>query len=88
MACQLCQNAEEPVSVVYHAGERVRVYECDTCGAPLVVASDHTADPGTDTEQYALGVARGLFGPAVAFREAGHGMPAGHWAAHVDVGAG
>lgn len=81
--CQLC--AAPDTTPVYHHGERVRVYECDTCGDPVVVLAAHTVDPSLDTEAYALGVARGLFGPDAAFREAGHGMPAAHWAAHVDV---
>lgn len=81
--CQLCRP---PETFTYHDGERVRVVECDTCGEPLTILTAHDPDPTVDTEQYALGVVRGLFGPAVAFREAGHGMPAAHWSAHVDTG--
>lgn len=83
--CQLCLDRTDITTVVYHDGERVTAYECDTCGDPVVVLDHHERDPTLETQAYALGVARGLFGPSVAFRECHHGMPAGHWAAHVDT---
>lgn len=82
--CQYCSpGATTPT---YHQGERIVVWECDTCGEPVLAPAVHAATPADAGEEaYALGVARGLFGPAAAFFEASHPTPAGHWHRHIAV---
>lgn len=82
--CDLC--GPEKRTPWYYDGEEVRVLECDSCGVPMVVSVWHKDEPpNVETAAYALGIARGLFGPQASFRESGPNSTFEHWHRHIDT---